>query len=54
MTSVMAILLISAAVSLSDVRLGARQIAASMRADLTIVLVTTSLGLCAVALVYHD
>jgi hypothetical protein len=52
--SVMAVLLISAAVSLSDVRLSVRQIAASMRTDLTMVLATTSLGLCAVTLVYHD
>ncbi len=52
--SVMAVVLISAAVSLSDVRLTARQIAASIRTDLTMVLATTSLGLCAVSLAYHD
>jgi diguanylate cyclase (GGDEF)-like protein len=52
--SVMAVLLISAAVSLSDVRLSLRQIGISLRTDLTMVLVTTSLGLCAVTLVYHD
>jgi diguanylate cyclase (GGDEF)-like protein len=52
--SVMAVLLISAAVSLSDVRLSVRQIAASLRTDLTMVLVTTSLGLSAVTLVYRD
>ncbi len=52
--SVMAVLLISAAVSLSDVRLSVRQIAVSLRTDLTMVLATTSLGLCAVTLVYRD
>jgi hypothetical protein len=52
--SVMAVLLISVAVSLSDVRLTARQIAESLRTDLTMVLVTTSLGLCAGTLVYQD
>jgi diguanylate cyclase (GGDEF)-like protein len=52
--SVMAVLFISAAVSLSDVRLSLRQIAISLRTDLTMVLATTSLGLCAVTLVYHD
>jgi diguanylate cyclase (GGDEF)-like protein len=52
--SVMAVLLISVAVSLADVRLKARQIAESLRTDLTMVLATTSLGLCAVTLVYQD
>lgn len=52
--SVMAVLLISVAVSLSDVRLTARQIAESLRTDLTMVLATTSLGLCAGKLVYQD
>jgi diguanylate cyclase (GGDEF)-like protein len=52
--SVLAVLAISVAVSLSDVRLSARQIATSLRTDLTMVLVTTSLGLCAVSLVYRD
>ena len=52
--SVMAVLLISAAVSLSDVPLSPRQIAASIRTDLTMVLATTSLGLCAVSLAYYD
>jgi diguanylate cyclase (GGDEF)-like protein len=52
--SVMAVLLISAAVSLSDVRLSAPQIAASIRTDLTMVLAATSLGLCAVSLAYYD
>ncbi len=52
--SVLAVLAISAAVSLSDVRLSARQIATSLRTDLTMVLLTTSLGLCAVSLVYRD
>jgi hypothetical protein len=52
--SVMAVLLISVAVSLSDVRLTARQIAESLRTDLTMVLATTSLGLCAGTLVYQD
>jgi diguanylate cyclase (GGDEF)-like protein len=52
--SVMAVLLISAAVSLSDARLSVRQIAVSLHTDLTMVLGTTSLGLCAVTLVYRD
>lgn len=52
--SVTAVLLISLAVSLSEGRLGARQIAASLRTDLAGVVANTSLGLCAATFVLLD
>jgi diguanylate cyclase (GGDEF)-like protein len=53
-TSLAAVLLISAAVSLSDGRLSPTQIAASLRADLAVAAVNTSIGLCAATVVYND
>ena len=53
-TSVAAVLLISAAVSLSDGRLSVAQIADSLRTDLAVAAVNTSIGLCAATVVYND
>jgi diguanylate cyclase (GGDEF)-like protein len=53
-TSVAAVLLISAAVSLSDSRLSLAQIAESLRTDLAVAAVNTSIGLCAATVVYND
>ena len=53
-TSITAVLLISTAVSLSDTRLGLAQIADSMRTDLAVAAVNTSIGLCAATVVYND
>ena len=53
-TSVAAVLLISAAVSLSDGRLSVTQIAGSLRTDLAVAAVNTSIGLCAATVVYND
>jgi diguanylate cyclase (GGDEF)-like protein len=52
--SVTAVLLISLAVSLSEGRLGAGQIASSLRTDLAGVVANTSLGLCAATVVSLD
>ncbi len=52
--SVTAVLLISGAVSLSESRLSARQVAGSLRTDLAVVAANTSIGLCAATLVYQD
>src|SRR6202012_4735899 len=53
-TSVAAVLLISAAVSLSDGRLRIAQIADSLGTDLAVAAVNTSIGLCAATVVYND
>jgi diguanylate cyclase (GGDEF)-like protein len=53
-TSLTAVLLISAAVSLSDGRLSVTQIGASLRTDLAVAAVNTSIGLCAATVVYND
>ena len=53
-TSVCSVLLISAAVSLSDGRLSPRQIANSLSTDLAVAAVNTSIGLCAATVVYND
>jgi diguanylate cyclase (GGDEF)-like protein len=53
-TSIAAVLLISAAVSLSDGRLSVSQVAASVRTDLAVAAVNTSIGLCAATVVYND
>ncbi|MGZ4310640.1 MAG: putative bifunctional diguanylate cyclase/phosphodiesterase [Solirubrobacteraceae bacterium] len=53
-TSVCSVLLISAAVSLSDGRLSPRQVANSMSTDLAVAAVNTSIGLCAATVVYND
>ncbi|MGH2892923.1 MAG: putative bifunctional diguanylate cyclase/phosphodiesterase [Solirubrobacteraceae bacterium] len=53
-TSIAAVLLISTAVSLSDGRLSVAQIADSMRTDLIVAAVNTSVGLCAATVVYND
>jgi diguanylate cyclase (GGDEF)-like protein len=52
--SLIAILLISAAVSLSEGQLGIRQVAASLRTDLLVVVANTSVGLCAAYVIYRD
>jgi diguanylate cyclase (GGDEF)-like protein len=52
--SVAAVLLISIAVSLSDSLLSLRQVAASLRTDLAVASVNTSVGLCAATVVYRD
>ena len=51
--SLLAVLLISAAVSLSEGQLGIRQVARSLRTDLTVVVANTSIGLCA-ATILHE
>ena len=53
-TSIAAVLLISAAISLSDSRLSLAQIAESLRTDLAVAAVNTSIGLCAATVVYND
>ena len=53
-TSIAAVLLISTAVSLSDSRLSVAQIADSLRTDLAVAAVNTSVGLCAATVVYND
>ena len=52
--SLIAVLVISAAVSVSEGRLSAVQIATSLRTDLTVVVANTSIGLCAATLLYRD
>ena len=52
--SVLAVLCISGAVSLSEGQLSVRQIAGSLRTDLIVALANTSIGLCAARLVYYD
>jgi diguanylate cyclase (GGDEF)-like protein len=52
--SVTAVLLISAAVSLSEGKLSFGQVADSLRTDLAVVVANTSIGLCAATLVYRD
>jgi diguanylate cyclase (GGDEF)-like protein len=53
-TSLAAVLLISAAVSLSDGRLSLTQITDSLGADLAVAAVNTSVGLCAATVVFND
>jgi diguanylate cyclase (GGDEF)-like protein len=53
-TSVCSVLLISAAVSLSDGILSLRQVANSLSTDLAVAAVNTSIGLCAATVVYND
>jgi len=52
--SVLAILAISAAVSLSEGQLGRAQIVSSLRTDLVVVIANTSIGLCGATLLVHD
>jgi diguanylate cyclase (GGDEF)-like protein len=52
--SAFAVLMITAAVSLSEGRLSVDRIVASLRTDLTVTLANTSLGLCAAGLVEQD
>ena len=52
--SIAAVLLISTAVSLSDSRLSVAQIAESLRTDLAVAAVNTSIGLCAATIVDND
>ena len=52
--SLTAVLLISAAVSVSEGQLGIRQVARSLRTDLAVVVANTSVGLCAATIVYED
>jgi diguanylate cyclase (GGDEF)-like protein len=52
--SVTAVMLISAAVSLSEGKLSFGQVASSLRTDLVVVVANTSVGLCAATLVYRD
>jgi diguanylate cyclase (GGDEF)-like protein len=52
--SLTAVLLISAAVSVSEGHLGLRQVARSLRTDLTVVVANTIVGLCAATIVYND
>jgi diguanylate cyclase (GGDEF)-like protein len=52
--SLVAVLAISVAVSLTEGALGWRQIASSLRTDIGVTLANTSLGLCAATLVYRD
>ena len=53
-TSLCSVLLISAAVSLSDGMLSVRQVANSLSTDLAVAAVNTSIGLCAATVVYND
>jgi diguanylate cyclase (GGDEF)-like protein len=53
-SSLIAVLLISAAVSLSEGQLGLLQVARSLRTDLTVVVANTSVGLCAATILYED
>ena len=53
-SSLIAVLLISAAVSLSEAQLSIRQVARSLRTDLTVVVANTSVGLCAATILYED
>ena len=53
-TSIAAVLLISGAVSLSDGRLSLNQIGESLRTDLAVAAVNTSIGLCAATVVFND
>jgi diguanylate cyclase (GGDEF)-like protein len=53
-SSLLAVLFISAAVSLSEGQLGVRQVARSLRTDLAVVIANTSIGLCAATIVYED
>ncbi len=53
-SSLIAVLLISAAVSLSEAQLSIRQVARSLRTDLTVVVANTSVGLCAATTLYED
>ena len=52
--SLLAVLVISTAVSLSEGQLGIRQVARSLRTDLAVVVANTSVGLCAATIVYED
>ena len=52
--SLTAVLLISAAVSVSEGHVGVRQVACSLRTDLAVVVAGTSVGLCAATIVYQD
>jgi diguanylate cyclase (GGDEF)-like protein len=52
--SLLAVLFISAAVSLSEGQLGLRQVARSLRTDLTVVVANTSVGLCAATIIHED
>jgi diguanylate cyclase (GGDEF)-like protein len=52
--SLLAVLLISAAVSLSEAQLSVRQVARSLRTDLAVVVANTSVGLCAATILYED
>ena len=52
--SLTAVLLISAAVSVSESHVGIRQVARSLRTDLTVVVANTSIGLCVATVVYTN
>jgi diguanylate cyclase (GGDEF)-like protein len=52
--SLTAVLLISAAVSLSEGHLGIGQVARSLRTDIAVVVANTSVGLCAAVIIYQD
>jgi diguanylate cyclase (GGDEF)-like protein len=52
--SLTAVLLISAAVSVSEGQLGVHQVARSLRTDLTVVVANTSVGLCVATVVHED
>ncbi|MGH2887788.1 MAG: diguanylate cyclase domain-containing protein, partial [Solirubrobacteraceae bacterium] len=52
--SLTAVLLISAAVSVSEGHVGIRQVARSLRTDLTVVVANTSIGLCVATVVYTN
>jgi diguanylate cyclase (GGDEF)-like protein len=52
--SLIAVLAISAAVSLSEGQLSLRQVARSLRTDLAVVVANTSVGLCAATIIYED
>ncbi len=52
--SLTAVLFISAAVSVSEDRLGIRQVARSLRTDLAVVVANTSVGLCLATIVYAN
>jgi diguanylate cyclase (GGDEF)-like protein len=53
-SSLIAVLAISAAVSLSEGRLGLRQVGRSLRTDLTVVVANTSVGLCLATILHED
>ena len=52
--SLVAVLLISSAVSVSEGQLSVREVARSLRTDITVVVANTSAGLCAATIIYED